>query len=178
MTTITSIEDLNLQGFQDNNLNQDYISHCHGNAKSLPLWQNLNLALGEYSKLSAVTFFFLYLTWVVERLVRADSTMLLTPSPVLSNFRSNYSSLHSGSERRDRQKISVKTNSKVGDTYRKTIIWQTCGSEAISHIAFQDPGVSVACFTQLQLNAFCSVWTVQLSSNELVCLLHQYLPMF
>lgn len=76
------------------------------------------------------------------------------------------------------RKISVKTNSEVGDIYRQTVICQTCGCEAISHIAFQDPGASAPCFMQLQLKAFCAVWTAQFSANKLVCLLYRYLPMF
>lgn len=55
VVTITSIEDLNLQGFQDNHLSQDQISYCHGNGKPLSPWQTPNLSLGKYSKLSAVT---------------------------------------------------------------------------------------------------------------------------
>jgi len=55
--TITSIEDLNLQRFQDSSLNQDQISYHHGNGKPLPPWQKPNISVGKYSKLSAVTFF-------------------------------------------------------------------------------------------------------------------------
>lgn len=106
-----------------------------------------------------------------------QSTTLLTPSPVLSDFRWNYSTLTPGSER-SWKKISVKTNWEVADIYRQTVIWQTCGCEAISHIAFQAPGASVPCFMQLQLKAFCAVWTAQFSAKKLVCLLYWYLPMF
>lgn len=95
-----------------------------------------------------------------EWLLSADSTALLIPSPALPNFRCNHSSLHTGSERKLGQKISVKTNSKVGGICRKkknNNLTNTCGSEAISHTAVQDPRVSVPCIMKLQLNVFCSV---------------------
>lgn len=112
-----------------------------------------------------------------ERLLRAEYHTLYSKSCALT-FKMQL--LHSDPwkwEELDR-KISVKTNPEVGDIYRQTVICQTCGFEAISHIAFQDPGASVPCFMQLQLKAFCAVWTAQFSANKLICLLYQYLPMF
>ena len=143
---------------------------CHGKKTQIYLWANIQNFL--------LWLFFLYLKGAVERLVRVGSSMLLTPSPVLPNFRCHYSSLHSGSRRRVRQKISVNHQTQKRVIFTEKQHFDKGGSEAIPHIAFQDPGVSVPCFMELQLNAFCSVWTAQFSSNELVCLLYQYLPMF
>lgn len=43
--TITSVEDLNLRGFQDNDLSQDQISYCSHGKTQIYLWANIQRCL-------------------------------------------------------------------------------------------------------------------------------------
>lgn len=168
--TITSIEEFNLQGFQG-----DQISYRHGNGKPT------NLSLGKYSKLLAVTFYiYLYVKWALLSgcsvqtaphslfpVLRCQILDAITPVCILE--------VRGNSDRKSQWKQTQKWVVFAGK--KNNNLTNTCGSEAISHTAVQDPRVSVPCIMKLQLNVFCSVWTTQFSSNELVCLLYQYLPM-
>lgn len=122
-------------------------------------------------------FFPLYLKWVAWEAVQSREPRSLL-QVLWSQIADAITPLWPLEVREVGQKNLSENQLRVGDIYRQTVICQTCGCEAISHIAFQDPGASVPRFMQLQLKAFCAVWTAQFSANKLVCLLYWYLPMF
>lgn len=104
--TITSIEEFNLQGFQG-----DQISYRHGNGKPT------NLSLGKYSKLLAVTFY-IYVKWALLSGCSVQ-TALHSLLPVLCCQILDAITPVCTLEVKLGQKISVKTNSKVGGICRR-----------------------------------------------------------
>lgn len=74
--------------------------------------------------------------------------------------------------------LEVRGSSDRKSQWKQTHKWLVCHMQFWGnfHTAVQDSGVYVPHTMQLQLSAFCSVWTSQFSSNELVCDLYQYLP--
>lgn len=124
-----------------------------------------------------VIFFPLYLKWAAWEAVQSRVPRSLL-QVLCSQIADAITPLWPLEVREVGQKNLSENQLRVGDIYRQTVICQICGCEAISHIAFQDPGASVPRFMQLQLKAFCAVWTAQFSANKLVCLLYLYLPMF
>lgn len=119
MMKIISIEDLNLQHFQENNLNHDQIFSSHANHRyhgktQFYLQANIQTILlcwcfgGLFVGFGLG--FYLWWWWFLiffssipqmscPRGCSEQSTTLLTPSPTLSNFRCNYSTLTPGSDR-------------------------------------------------------------------------------